>query len=396
MNQPFQTLLDKYLSGAISEEERLQLNKLLEQEQFRRQLEAIMDKELSEHSFESEEDVHLLTQIQQNIDEKIKERDPTSSRLVRINWRRIAAAAVLILLTSAAAYWFWNTKKPNEAIAVTKDQNKTNDVAPGGNKAVLELADGSKIILDSANNGTLAKQSSVSIIKLDNGQLAYNSQKGKPSEILYNTISTPKGGQYQLVLSDGTKVWLNAASSLRFPAAFVGKERNVELKGEGYFEVAKNAAMPFRVRVNDMEVQVLGTHFNINAYADEADTRTTLLEGSIRFLKGSEAHLVKPGQQVVAPHQEPIVINDDVDLDEVMAWKNGMFQFESADLKTILRQAARWYDIDIAYEDEIKDRFSGQISRNVNLSQLLKILELTGRVHFEIEGKRIIVKSKMK
>ena len=396
MNQPFQTLLDKYLSGAISEEERLQLNKLLEQEQFRRQLEAIMDKELSEHSFESEEDVHLLTQIQQNIDEKIKERDPTSSRLVRINWRRIAAAAVLILLTGAAAYWFWNTKKPNEAIAVTKDQNKTNDVAPGGNKAVLELADGSKIILDSANNGTLAKQSSVSIIKLDNGQLAYNSQKGKPSEILYNTISTPKGGQYQLVLSDGTKVWLNAASSLRFPAAFVGKERNVELKGEGYFEVAKNAAMPFRVRVNDMEVQVLGTHFNINAYADEADTRTTLLEGSIRFLKESEAHLVKPGQQVVAPHQKPIVINDDVDLDEVMAWKNGMFQFESADLKTILRQAARWYDIDIAYEDEIKDRFSGQISRNVNLSQLLKILELTGRVHFEIEGKRIIVKSKMK
>jgi ferric-dicitrate binding protein FerR (iron transport regulator) len=195
------------------------------------------------------------------------------------------------------------------------------------------------------------------------------------------------------VLADGTKVWLNAASSLRFPAAFAGKERIVELNGEGYFEVAKNASMPFHVRVHDMDVQVLGTHFNINAYTDETAMRTTLLEGSVQVSQGEQTQLLTPGQQAAASQNGQIQLADGVDVEEVMAWKNGMFQFQGADLETILRQAARWYDIDVEYKQRISDRFSGQISKNVNLSQLLKILELTGKVHFEIEGRKIIVKS---
>jgi hypothetical protein len=283
-----------------------------------------------------------------------------------------------------------DTKQQRE-VAIQKQPTK--DIAPGSNKAILRLADGTEILLDSAHDGTLAQQGVVKIIKLNNGQLAYNPQKGKSEEILYNTITTPKGGQYQLVLADGTKVWLNAASSLRFPAAFAGKERIVELNGEGYFEVAKNASMPFHVRVHDMDVQVLGTHFNINAYTDETAMRTTLLEGSVQVSQGEQTQLLTPGQQAAASQNGQIQLADGVDVEEVMAWKNGMFQFQGADLETILRQAARWYDIDVEYKQRISDRFSGQISKNVNLSQLLKILELTGKVHFEIEGRKIIVKS---
>jgi transmembrane sensor len=392
-NIPFQALLDKYLSGSISEEERVLLSRMLDEKQHQETLEATIDKELLEHTFEAGQDNAVLNQILENIQNNIGEERKTAKVLL-LNWRRMAVAAVFLLLMGSGAYLFWNSRKTEEPAVVKQMRPKPNqDISPGSNKAVLMLADGTQILLDSAHNGTLAQQSAVAIVKLNNGQLAYNAQKGKPADILYNTITTPKGGQYQLVLTDGTKVWLNAASSLHFPAAFTGRERVVELKGEGYFEVAKNAAMPFHVRVNDMDIQVLGTHFNINAYTDEDAMRTTLLEGRVNVSKGTQARILTAGQQAAAHQNGKIEVAENVNVDEVMAWKNGMFQFKSADLGTIMRQAARWYDIDVEYRGGISDRFSGQISRNVNISQLLKILEFTGKVHFEIEGRKVIVKS---
>lgn len=391
-NTSVEALLEKYLSGSISEEERVLLSQMLEEDRHQAQLETIIDKELLEHSFEAEENLVLLDQIQNNIQQSIR-KEGKKAKVVPLNWRSMAVAAVFILLVGAGVFWLLQSQKKEQEIAIQVKPNVQKDVAPGSTKAILKLADGTEIILDSANEGTLAQQGGVKIIKLNNGQLSYNSQNGKPGEVLYNTVTTPKGGQYQLVLADGTKVWLNAGSSLHFPAAFAGKERVVEIMGEGYFEVAKNAAMPFHVRVNEMDIQVLGTHFNVNAYADEGLTRTTLLEGSVKVSKGAQARLLKPGQQAAVNQDEQILVQNDVNLDEVIAWKNGLFQFQSADLETILRQASRWYDIEVEYRDKITERFSGQISRDVNISQLLKILEFTGKVHFEIEGKKIIVKS---
>lgn len=390
-NTSVEALLEKYLSGSISEDERVLLSQMLDEDRHRAQLETIIDKELLEHSFEAEENIVLLDQIQENILQSIR-KEGKKAKVVHLNWRRMAVAAVFILLVGAGVFWLLQSQKKEQEIAIQVKPNVQKDVAPGSTKAILKLADGTEIILDSANEGTLAQQGGVKIIKLNNGQLSYNPQDRKSNEVLYNTITTPKGGQYQLVLADGTKVWLNAGSSLHFPAAFAGQERIVELKGEGYFEVAKNAVMPFHVRVNEMDIQVLGTHFNVNAYTDEGLMRTTLLEGSVKVSKGTQARLLKPGQQAAVNQDEQIFVQNDVNLDEVIAWKNGLFQFQSADLETILRQASRWYDIEVEYRDKITERFSGQISRNVNISQLLKILEFTGKVHFEIEGKKIIVK----
>jgi ferric-dicitrate binding protein FerR (iron transport regulator) len=209
---------------------------------------------------------------------------------------------------------------------------------------------------------------------------------------LYNTISTPKGGQYQVTLSDGSKVWLNAASSLRFPATFSGKERKVELTGEGYFEVAHNKKMPFHVTVNDLDVEVLGTHFNINAYADESAIKTTLLEGSVKVVKGNETKIIEPGEQAsVTTSEDEINVKQQVDLEQVVAWKNGIFQFERADIESVMRQISRWYDIDVDYHGRVSEHFGGTISRDVNISDVLKMLEMTGGVNFKIDGKKVIV-----
>lgn len=303
-----------------------------------------------------------------------------------------AAAAVLVLLGAFSLYQF--KVKEKAKIAVAESSIQKNDIAPGGNKAVLTLANGSTIILDSAANGNLASQGNTKIIKL-NGQLAYSAD-GKDAAIVYNTITTPRGGQYELILADGSKVWLNAASSLRFPVNFTGKERKVALTGEGYFEVAKNATMPFKVDVAGKgEVEVLGTHFNINAYTDEPTINTTLLEGSVKFfttISGEQKEVrLSPGQQAQLKLNGQINLNDHPDMDEVMAWKNGEFQFNSADLKSIMRQIERWYDVDVIFNSQTDLHLSGQITRYANVSEVLRKLELTNEIHFTIEGKKIIV-----
>jgi ferric-dicitrate binding protein FerR (iron transport regulator) len=307
-------------------------------------------------------------------------------------------AAVLLLIAGIGAYLSLHNKTPSKPAATSSAKELTRqtrkDLAPGGNRAVLTLGDGSTIVLDNAKNGILAQQGNTKVLKL-NGKLSYNPGNARHDETVYNTISTPRGGQYQIELPDGSQVWLNAVSSIRFPAAFAGNERKVEITGEAYFEVAKNAAMPFKVVIatpseNGTEIEVTGTRFNIMAYNDEAAVKTTLLEGSVKINQESKAVPLKPGQQA-RWHDKSIKIIDHVDTEEAVAWKNGYFQFASASLQQVMRQIARWYDVDISYAGKVPERrFGGKISRDNNASEVLKVLELS-KVKFRIEDKRIIV-----
>jgi ferric-dicitrate binding protein FerR (iron transport regulator) len=236
----------------------------------------------------------------------------------------------------------------------------------------------------------LAAQGNTKVLKL-NGRLTYQPSDSGAKTGLYNTIATPRGGQYQVVLADGSSVWLNAASSLRFPTNFVGKERRVEVKGEAYFEVAKNKAMPFVVVANGAEVQVLGTHFNVKAYDDEAVLRTTLLEGSVKFVSGSNTVTLKPGQQSRLKENGGVDVVNEIDVDKVVAWKNGYFDFDGESLETITKQLARWYDVEVVGTARIADQFYAEIPRSTKLSDVLHALELTGKVHFQIDGKKVTV-----
>jgi len=236
--------------------------------------------------------------------------------------------------------------------APAKVTHLKNDAAPGGDKAILTLSDGSTFVLNSTGNGTIALQGATNIVKVDNGKLAYNTLKEKPGEVTYNTLTTPAAGQFQVALPDGSKVWLSNASSLRYPVAFTGKGREVELKGEAYFEIAHNAAMPFTVKVGEkMLVNVLGTSFNIAAYGDESQVKTTLLTGAVRVSEGSANALLKPGEQVQVNSEGAFSTPKEVDADRVIAWKNGLFHFEKADVRTVMRMLARWYDVEVYYED---------------------------------------------
>lgn len=304
--------------------------------------------------------------------------------------RYAAAAAIVLLLLTAGLFIL---RKPQREVAQTQQgKERVKDIAPGGDRAVLTLANGQKIILDTASNGAVALQGGRKVIKIG-GQLSYNSETTS-TEVLYNTISTPKGGQYQLELADGTKVWLNAASSLRFPTSFTGKDRTVELSGEGYFEVAHNANMPFHVKVNSvdrpMDVTVLGTHFNINSYADEPNVKTTLLEGRVRVTKGEKYVFLNPEQQASTEDNSPSIrVINDVDVDEVVAWKNGLIQFSGADLGTVMRNIGRWYNVDVNYTNVESAHLSGKVSRNLNLSQVIKVLQASG-IDIKMEGNRLV------
>lgn len=311
------------------------------------------------------------------------------------NWYRITAAVSIVFIIASGIYWYSNLSNKNNIAKAPSARivKSKKEILPGGNKAVLTLADGSEIVLDSAANGTVSQQGGIKVIKLDNDELIYNSGLSKSSEILYNTVTTPKGGQYKIVLADGTGVWLNAASSIRFPATFTDIERKVEITGEAYFEVAKNAAMPFRVSVGGMEVQVLGTHFNINAYSDESEVKTTLLEGSVKVTENNNTALLKPGEQAGVNNIVGNIAIKQVDVDKVVAWKNGLFRFDGDDIDNIMRQISRWYDVDVQYEGKKpQGHFSGIINRNLPLSKLLYMLKLN-EVKFDEKGKGVTIKS---
>ena len=330
-----------------------------------------------------------------NILQKGKAHTETTVITVRkpsFKWLRIAAAAIFFI-SATGVYFLLKPARSPQPIGQTKKVFKVvQPITAGGNKAVLTLSDGSNIVLDSTHQGTLAKQGSVKVMKLNTATLAYNSGDENNQEVVYNTLSTPSGGQYQLILPDGSKVWLNASSSIHFPTSFKGRERNVTITGEAYFEVAKNAAMPFKINVKGVEVEVLGTHFNVMAYDDESSMNTTLLEGSVKVSKGSLKKLLAPGQQSVINSAGEINVVD-ADVEEVMAWKNGWFQFNAYDIKTVMRQISRWYDVEVVYEGKIPaGHYSGSVNRDNDIAQVLKIMQSAG-VRFKIEGRKLIVLS---
>jgi ferric-dicitrate binding protein FerR (iron transport regulator) len=316
-----------------------------------------------------------------------EEQLPRIGRTRRI-FARTAVAAAIILVVSTTLFILHRNEK--QQVVVAPQIHPEKNILPGGDKAILTLADGSKIVLDTASNGTLAQQGGSKVIKIG-GQISYEGQQNA-GQVLYNTISTPKGGQYQLELPDGSKVWLNASSSLRFPTAFVGKERDVELSGEGYFDISHNAKLPFHVRVNDLDVKVLGTQFNVNAYDDEPSLKTTLIDGSVMVSSQTlkKSTLLKPGQQGVLNKNE-LSVNKDVDIDEVVAWKNGQFMFTSTRLDQIMKQISRWYDVDVEFQGHNQDRvFSGIVGRGSNISEVLDIMKRAG-IKFQIQGRKITV-----
>jgi transmembrane sensor len=324
------------------------------------------------------------------IHDKIRAESTQVRRRV-ISLRRVAIAASVIGLLVISAFLLSDRNTSKETVKTdVNEQRFKNDVSPGGDKAILTLADGSSIVLDEAQNGTLTQQGSSKVIKLG-GKLMYDLANKNSNEVVYNTISTPSGGQYQLELPDGSLVWLNSTSSIHFPTAFIGKERRVEIAGEAYFEIAKNRDMPFIVSVNGAEVQVLGTHFNVNAYGDEENIKTTLLEGSVRFVHGVNTNVLKPGQQSQLSTNGVVSVVSNVDVEKVVAWKNGMFDFENAGIETVMRQLSRWYNVEIEYRGRSDDLFIAEMRRNIKLSDALKALELTGKVKFEIQGRKIIV-----
>lgn len=310
-------------------------------------------------------------------------------------------AVVLLLFLSAGGYFYFRNspKTTNDHVA---SERKGEVILPGGDKATLTLSDGSVIELNEAANGEVSTQGNVKVIKTD-GKIHYNHLEADSREIAYNTVTTPRGGQYIVELSDGSKVWLNAASSLRFPVSFSGASRNVELTGEGYFEIAQSKSadgtkQPFYVTINTTSgkggsVEVLGTHFNIMAYDDEGEINTTLLEGAVKVNTTRNAILLKPGQQVQvnkATHQAEVLTN--IDMESVMAWKNGEFRFDNKDVKSIMKQIGRWYDVNIIYNDNIPEiELSGKIARKNDIGQLLEILEATHKVQFSIKEKNVFV-----
>lgn len=318
-------------------------------------------------------------------------------RVLSMSWMR-AAAAVLILIISGTVYWAFLKKKIVRVQPVAGNLYK-NDIAPGGNRAILTLANGSTILLDSAHDGMLAQQGGTRVLKLDGGALSYKTDNKHTDEVIYNTIATPHGGQYMIVLPDGSKVWLNAASSLRFPTAFGGKERSVELKGEAYFDIAKNAGSPFHVRVaggggggHEMDVQVLGTGFNIMAYDNEQHISTTLVEGKVKVMQDGVVKGLEPGRQVIIDNQTHVMSEAEANVEQTVAWKNGLFRFHETSIRDLMRQVERWYNVEVVFKTDGSDQdFTGVVPRNQQLSALLHTLELTGTIHFQIEGKKVIV-----
>ena len=303
-------------------------------------------------------------------------------------WMRAAAAVIVFL--AGASYWIFSGKTDPDLKVLHAVENHS-PVLAGGNRAVLTTSDGNVIILDSMQNGTL--QQGNTKVKKQGGLLIYDAAGlyNSGATVIYNTLSTPRGGQYEVILPDGSKVWLNAASSLHFPTVFAGSQREVELTGEAYFEIAKNKKQPFQVKVGEMQIKVIGTHFNVNAYVDENEIKTSLLEGSVKITRDNESSLLQPGQQAIVDKKEDKTKIANVDMNEVMAWKNGFFQFEGSDITTIMRAISRWYDVEIVYEGKIPvRRFRGKIGRDVQLSEVLKILQLSN-VKFRVAGKKIFV-----
>jgi transmembrane sensor len=386
-----QSLLAAWLENAVNKEifERTQ-----EEEEWREYLRIRLDKESTERALATFE----ATAFDHPLVKELHPRMSPMSRMFRISGRWLRYAAVLILI-AGPVYLYRHTHNWKTAPASVQAV-VSNDVAPGTNKAILVLGDGTQISLDSAGNGALTSQGRTKIMKTGGGQIVYVPDAAGSAAVLMNTMHVPRGGQYQLTLPDGTRVWLNSASSITYPTAFNGSERSVTISGEAYFEVAKKVNSPFHVRIGDQaEILVLGTSFNVNAYEDETDIRATLLDGKIKVEQQQRSMVLTPGQQarlnigLPATASNPAIrVIDHADIDKVMAWKNGYFNFEDMRFGEAMRQLARWYDIDVVYEKGIPDiPLGGETSRNLKLSDLLKGLAGAGVKYRLEQGRRLII-----
>ncbi|MGX5689710.1 FecR family protein [Arcticibacter tournemirensis] len=363
----------------------------------------VREMELQEGPGEEKGEEVKMQDLYRQISATINTKSSGKGRIAQWNRWHVSAAAAVAIIFIATGLYLWN--RTTSPIATGSEKKALiADIQPGTNKAVLTLADGKKIALDDAKAGHLVQLSGISVTKTADGQIVYNMQNAGPDklcqqkEVHYNSITTPAGGQFQVILPDGTKVWLNAASGIRFPMVFNPEERKVEMTGEVYFEVAAKK-IPFVVSTRGQDVEVLGTHFNINAYPEEKDIRTTLLEGRVRVspkttVKSSalRSQILKPGEQSVNnPNTHSLSVHT-VDAEEAIAWKNGLLVFNDTDIGNIMRQISRWYNVEVKYEGDVKGRqFAGSVSRYDNVSQVLAMLESTGVIHFKIEGRRITV-----
>lgn len=334
--------------------------------------------------------------ISSTLAEEVK-KDPEHPAWI-INTKRLLVAASIFVSVAVGIYYF---AYPGSADTAQFAAEHNQQIKPGSNKAYLTLSNGKRIVLSDSTVGTLAIQSGVQITKSSDGQIVYKvTAEADPDNGKYNVLEAPKGGQYQIVLIDGTKVWLNSASVLKYPARFSASERKVELTGEAYFEVAKDKKKPFKIITDDQEIAVLGTHFNVNAYSDESDIKTTLIEGSVKVSSlsspsspgtGNDGIILKPGQQSVLHHGAFNIKN--VDTEEAIAWKNGYFIFENDNMDMIMRKLERWYDIDVVYKgaEGNRTKVMGTIDKNTDLTEVLKLLEATGKFKFKTEGRRITI-----
>jgi len=315
------------------------------------------------------------------------------ARYAWLSARSLALAAVVLVVAGLGLVFLNGGQHLSEVSAQPKVVAIIDEVLPGENKATLTVDGAPAISLGDVKNGMLVQQGNTTIAKQSDGHLVYSSNVNGRSGVkpVFNKVVTPRGGQYQLVLTDGTKVWLNAASSLRFPTAFSGESRTVQLEGEAYFEVAKNVKMPFVVTTKKMNVDVLGTHFNVSAYDDEEEVSTTLLEGSVSLTVDAKKAILKPGEQAVIGKSQKLQLTK-VNVEDAIAWKNGYFVFDNENIQSIMRKVSRWYDVSVVYKGNIDQKeFGGTVSRFNSVSSVLKSLEMTGTVHFKKEGRRIIV-----
>lgn len=374
-------LSEKWMNGTITAEERERLIGWLE---------SYNDTELVLDPGQA----RVFQQLRKGMPEDIRRAIGVGAVVRRMSWRRAAVAAAVLVLVAGGGYFALREPKAGGAVANVVRRMPAEDVLPGSDRAVLELADGSQVVLDSTGKKSIGRQGGVEVEKKGADGLKYTGSEMAAS-VVYNRLTTPKGGQYRLELQDGTVVWLNAGSSIRYPTAFTGNERRVEIRGEAYLQVAQNAQQPFRVSVEgaaggNQEIEVLGTEFNVNGYADEPDARTTLVSGGVRVRSGSGDVVLKPLQQAVVS-AKGIQEQEVADLAQVIAWRSGFFSFEDSDVPAILRQIARWYDVDVIYKGKMPaERFTGRFSRNTSLAGVLKILNISG-VRLEAENKTIVV-----
>lgn len=382
-------LFSKYYHKTATEEERAEFIAITAQLKSEDALLKLMEK-AHQDEYLNTTDTVFAPQISEKILAQIfaaQNTDIVETKVRKFNYKWIGyAAAILIVFLSVGVYFFRDGQRNNQR------ELYANNVAPGGNKAVLTLGNGKKIILDDAQNGMLAKQGNISISKAADGQLVYTVEDGGGSAKL-NTIETPEGGQYQVNLPDGTKVWLNAGTRLTFPTKFVDKQRIVELSGEAYFEVAKDTKKPFKVKMsNNTEVQVLGTHFNVSAYNEENSIKTTLLEGAVALRANEKTQRISPGQQATLSRGDNnISVANDVNLDEVVAWKNGFFSVESITLQDLMKKVEKWYGVKVVYKESVQADFVAALPRNISLAELLDLLQLTKKVQFKLENKTLTI-----